>query len=98
MGKYIFDKYSLLHAGAGIFSKYIGKYLGWSFTAFVIIHIIFEIAENTFLRETINKSEWWPGGKPESDSFMNSMGDTISFILGWIATSHIEQYILKKYI
>ena len=33
----------------------------------------------------------WPGKKPYADSYINNLGDTIFFILGWISA-----YIINK--
>ena len=32
----------------------------------------------------------WPGGKQYSDKFINSFGDTIGAILGWLSACFID--------
>jgi hypothetical protein len=39
---------------------------------------------------------FWPGGKPKSDSIINSVGDTIGVILGWISAYYLDK-IGNKY-
>ncbi len=95
MGIHMFDAYSLLHMGTGFIGKYLSDILGLSFGIFIMMHIIFEILENTILREYINTIQWWPGGKPKSDSLINIIGDIISAVIGWHALSHLDRSILR---
>lgn len=81
MGVHFTDKYSLLHFACGI----VVYYWNVSFVAWFILHLIFELAENT---ETgmhyIRKVKLWPGGKTHPDSRLNSVGDQFYSVLGWL--------------
>ena len=76
MGQFLFDQYSLLHFAMGVVNYFWGaKPLTW-----LVSHALFELAENTepgmaFINKYIT---FWPGGKPEADSWMNILGDNIS--------------------
>ena len=39
---------------------------------------------------------FWPGGKPKSDTVINSMGDTFGAIMGWISAYYLDK-IGNKY-
>lgn len=86
MGVHFTDKYSLLHFASGI----VAYYWNVSLVAWFIIHLIFELAENT---ETgmyyIRKIKLWPGGKSHPDSWMNSAGDQVYSIIGWVVAHWI---------
>ena len=100
MGEYLLDQYSLLHFAVGI----IFYYWNVSFSISLIIHIIFELFENTqFGMLIINKVFVgkhifnWPGGKNKSDSFINSfIGDNLSFVCGWLLAKKLNDYGSKK--
>jgi hypothetical protein len=81
MGVFFTDKYSLLHFASGI----VAYYWNVSFVAWFILHLIFELAENT---ETgmhyIRKVKLWPGGKVHPDSWLNRAGDQFYSVLGWL--------------
>lgn len=81
MGVHFTDKFSLLHFASGI----VAYYWNVSFVALFILHLIFEMAENT---ETgmhyIRKVKLWPGGKAHADSWINSVGDQFYSALGWL--------------
>jgi hypothetical protein len=80
MGTALFDQYSLLHFSSGI----IAKFFRLSFVNWFILNIVFEYFENiSEITIFINKLKWWPGGKPKSDTFINSVGDIFSAMLGW---------------
>jgi hypothetical protein len=81
MGNKFFDKFFYLHIATGIMSYF----LNISFINAIILHIIFEIVENSKqgIRFINNYLTFWPGGKPRSDTFINSFGDTVAFALGW---------------
>jgi len=81
MGVYFLDQYSLLHFATGI----LWRHLNLGFITLLIFHIIFEYVENTKNgMHFINKYfTFWPGGKPKSDTFINSFGDIISSLVGW---------------
>ena len=59
-----------------------------------MIHIIFEILENTnYGIFIINKYfTFWPGGKPKADAIKNSIGDTIGSIIGWYLSKLLDSY------
>lgn len=81
MGTKFTDHYSLLHFSVGIFVYY------WniSFVTWFILHMIFELSENTKGGMTIiNHFPFWPGGKEEPDSALNSIGDQFYAMFGWI--------------
>ncbi|MEK6264073.1 MAG: hypothetical protein N2B06_04795 [Clostridium sp.] len=80
MGLKFFDTYSLLHFSVGIVFYY------WDirFDTSIIIHLIYEIIENTPLgMMIISKLPLWPGEKTYADAIINSIGDTFFFGLGW---------------
>jgi len=89
MGHRFFDQYSLLHFAAGVTAYF----WGIKFMIFVCLHIIFEALENSKLGiKLINSLIFWPGGKPEPDSFTNIVGDNIFAYLGWIAAYSLDKY------
>ena len=99
--------FTLFHFIAGI----IGRILKIPIMYFFILHILFELGENVFIRikktgDIIRKIEKWYLNilknitkhmnfyiKIEEeyygDSLINSMGDTIFAILGWILTEQL---------
>lgn len=91
MGKQFIDQYSLLHFAFGI----VAYFFSISIEQWFLIHLVFEITENSKLgMEFINlyTLNYWPGGKPYADSFINSFGDTIFALSGWIFASIIDDY------
>jgi hypothetical protein len=88
MGNKLFDKFTYLHFASGITTYY------WniSFTWMLILHTIFEILENTSTGIHIidNYITFWPGGKVRADSLINSIGDTIGVIIGWVSAYYIS--------
>ena len=93
MGTLLFDQYSLLHFSVGV----IAYFFGFSIIQWTIIHIMFELIENTqtgmFI---INKYfTFWPGGKNYSDSFINSFGDVLSGTIGWLLAYWLDSYGIK---
>ena len=88
MGLDIMDKYSYLHFAVGIIFYYWNIKLSTS----IIIHILFEILENTptgiYIIDKYIKL--WPGGKKNKDSVTNSIGDTLFFVLGWLSASMLN--------
>ncbi len=94
MGQRFLDQYSLLHAAVGI----VMYFWGFGFLSSFAIHTLFEIAENTktgihFINNTLTM---WPGGKPKADSFQNNVGDTVAFVIGWIAANYLDSYGISK--
>lgn len=88
MGTELMDRFSYLHFAVGVIFYY------WKIGLFpsVILHTVFEVVENTeFGMNIINKYiTLWPGGKPHADTFINNVGDTIFFILGWLSAHYIN--------
>ena len=85
MGKYFFDKYSLLHFAWGVIARYLNiRLYDW-----LALNIVFEIVENTsYGMNVINRYFWfWPGGKPERDSLLNNIGDIIFALLGYMVSN-----------
>lgn len=89
MGLLLFDQYSILHFAMGI----VFYFWGIGLKSSTIIHILFEVLENTTIgMATINKFYYWPGGKEKADSLTNSIGDTLFFIVGWIIAKWLDNY------
>lgn len=93
MGRYFTDQFSLLHFSVGV----VAYFFGIPLILFIILHTIFEITENTKTGiHIINKYfTFWPGGKPEADTLLNSFGDTIYSILGFIVANQLDNYYKK---
>jgi len=93
MGNYFMDQYSLLHFASGI----VAYFWNINLLTWIILHVIFEILENTTVGiKMINKIKLWPGGKPEPDSLINSLGDNVFAILGWMMAYYVDN-IGQKY-
>jgi len=93
MGKYFIDQFSILHFSSGV----IAYFWGISFLNWIILHTIFEILENTkkgvHFIDTYLKI--WPGGKKSSDYLINSIGDTIFAIIGFIISKYLDKHYKK---
>ncbi len=76
----IVDPYSLAHAGGGV----VARSLKLSLTQTIILHTIFEVAENTYLKFHPLTRKIFPD--PSKDTLLNSVGDTISTAIGWYLT------------
>ena len=50
------------------------------------------MAENSRLQKELGKIEIWPGRKPSPDTFMNSVGDQVSTMIGWCIGYVINTY------
>ncbi len=86
MGAHFMDAYSLLHFAVGV----VVRHWGISLIAWIVAHTIFEVVENTrtgmdFINTRIKA---WPGGKPAADSLLNSAGDTVFSIAGWLVADY----------
>jgi len=99
MGYYFFDQYSILHFSVGV----VMYFWNISFVTALILHIIFEIIENTKIgMNFINKYFIhpgyfsWPGGKNYSDSLINTIGDNVFFILGYVISYYVDIYAVKN--
>jgi len=92
MGVNFFDQFSLLHFSSGV----LAYFWGLSPVAWFLLHLVFEIVENTPLGVyTINTYIWfWPGGKPQADSLLNSIGDHFFAILGYWVAMAMDQYFV----
>ena len=90
MGNKFIDQYSLLHFAVGI----VVYFWDISLLSWFVLHTIFELIENTqqgiyFINNYIT---WWPGEKPRPDSIINSIGDTIFSLLGWVIAYYTDQF------
>jgi hypothetical protein len=95
MGIYFFDEFSLLHLASGI----IFQYFDFSFIQHLYLHILFEILENTQIGiSLINKLYSLAPGliKTESDSLINSFGDVIYGIIGWLIAYYFRKLFNKN--
>ena len=90
MGKQFLDQYSLLHYSTGVAAYYWGV----PFWTWVVIHVGFEVAENTKsgMRFINTSLTFWPGGKPKQDTLLNVAGDNLSAILGWYCAKLLDEY------
>ena len=93
MGIFLFDQYSLLHMATGIIAYFWGIKLKY----YILLHIAYEYLENTQLGMSwINQVTFFPGGKNYPDSLINSSGDIISGILGWLIAKWLDDYGSRK--
>ena len=93
MGTQCFDQFSLLHGAVGV----IFYFWGISFWWWMLIHILYEIIENTSQGMMIinHYFTWWPGGKEFADAWVNNMGDLFSGAMGWWIASLLDRYMGK---
>ena len=93
MGFYFTDNFSLLHFASGI----IANYLGLSLLNWFILHLIYEILQNSYYGIWFinNVIVLWPGGKLNYDSYINIIGDQFYGILGWIFTYYFIYFFYK---
>ena len=93
MGKYFLDQYSLLHFAAGV----VAYFWGIDFKLWLVLNIVFEIVENQpIFMNMLNNINIWPGGKSAPDSFINSIGDILCGMIGWILAMYLDDYIKKR--
>lgn len=94
MGLHFYDQYSLLHFSVGVLI-YFWKFSLWS--AFVI-HTFFELLENTQLgmKFITDYFTLWPGGKTFADSHLNTLGDTVFFLVGFVSAQFLDEYYNKS--
>lgn len=95
MGLKFTDQYSLLHFATGV----VAYFFRVSFHQWFIIHLLFELLENTqsgvnFIDTTLT---WWPGGKQQPDSIINSIGDQMYSLIGWGIAFYLEQIFGDPY-
>ena len=88
MGYRFIDQYSLLHVASGI----IAYFFGLSVTKWFMIHLIFELIENTDQGIVIiNKYfTFWPGGKLYADSMINIISDQTFSIIGFYLANMVD--------
>ena len=88
MGKQTFDQYTYLHFAVGV----VTYYWGFKLRDVFLMHTIFELFENTPFGMSIinNHLTIWPGGKPQPDSMLNIIGDTLGFLVGWISAYYLD--------
>lgn len=89
------DKYTYLHFAVGV----VMYYLGFSLTLTIVLHIIFEVVENTpeGIRFINRYMAWfWPGGKDEPDASINMIGDTCGAALGWLSACTVDMFSNEK--
>ena len=94
MGHYFMDTFSYLHFAVGV----VTYFWGITFKNLLIIHIIFELLENSqFGINFINKVIYfWPGGKQKPDTLINQFGDILFSLLGWLSALYLNK-LTKKY-
>ena len=76
----IFDPYSIAHAGSGV----VARSLKLSLLQTIVLHTIFEIVENNYLKFHPTVKKIFPD--PSKDTLLNSIGDTVSIAAGWYLT------------
>ena len=87
MGIHFLDQYTYLHFAVGI----IVYFWNISLLNLFILHVIFEMLENTQMGiYVINKLLFWPGGKSKPDTIINSIGDTTGSLIGWISAYYLD--------
>jgi hypothetical protein len=96
MGSRVIDQYSLLHTAVGI----IAYFWGISWYTLLIVHILFEILENTQVGMTIINTymPFWPGGKPRADSVLNQISDNAFSLLGWFVSQQADRMSVEKHL
>ena len=89
MGYLYFDQYTYLHFAVGI----VVYFWNISLLNWVILHTIFEFLENTQMGVNIINQYivFWPGGKPKSDTIINSVGDTFGAVVGWLSAYYLDK-------
>ena len=76
----MFDPYSIAHAGSGV----VARSLQLSLLQTIVLHTIFEIVENNYLKFHPTIKKIFPD--PSKDTLLNSVGDTVSIAAGWYLT------------
>jgi len=95
MGHLWFDQFSILHFATGV----VAYFWGISLYVIMMIHILFELFENTtygiwFIDEWV---PFWPGGKSHPDSLLNCITDTLFTGVGWIISFWLDKVYTSKY-
>lgn len=88
MGVKFFDQFSILHASSGV----IAYFWGMSFQTWFVLHLLFEILENTDVGMHFINTYFtlWPGGKESSDSFLNMVSDQFFGMFGWLVAHYLD--------
>jgi hypothetical protein len=69
----------------------VAYFWGISPIPFFLAHVTFEVVENTDAgMDFINKTHWWPGGKPRS--ITNMMGDNLAAVAGYYCTYNLARW------
>lgn len=96
MGVAFFDEFSLLHFAVGV----VVQFWGVSLKAWLVMHVLFELAENTVWgMNAINTGflgRVWPGGKPKADNLVNRVGDVAFGALGWLVAKKLRSLLAKQ--
>lgn len=92
MGKAWLDEYTPLHVAAGV----IAYYWGVSLLNLTLLHIIFELVENSEKgMQMIRSFPLWPGGKTHADSWKNQVSDILASVIGWMFSSYLFKVLQK---
>jgi hypothetical protein len=92
MGKAWLDEYTPLHVAVGV----IAYYWGISLLNLTLLHIVFELLENTEKgMELIRSFPLWPGGKTHADSYVNQVSDILASVVGWMFCSSLFTWLRK---
>ena len=87
----LFDQYTYLHFAVGI----VVYFWGISLKTWIILHTIYEIFETSKIGSNIiNKyfAKIWPGGgKHIAEPIINSIGDTLGCVVGWVSAYYLDQ-------
>ena len=90
MGVNILDQYSLLHLASGI----VAYFWGVNFKLHLILHIIFELLENSSIGICIINRyiyKYTPMNKTYPDYPINIIGDIISGVIGWLLAYYLDK-------
>jgi len=89
MGKQFMDQFTYLHVAMGI----VFYFWGVSLRDWIVIHTVYELFENTELgTKLINRLfPMWPGGKTYYDYSINSIGDTVGAVAGWLSARELDR-------
>jgi len=90
MGKYLIDQFSLLHFSVGV----VVYFFGIDIMTWFILHALFELIENSGhgVHFIDNNLTFWPGGKKAPDYLINSIGDQIFAMIGFVVAMMLDDY------
>lgn len=99
MGYLFLDQYSLLHFAVGV----VAYFWYFDFWSAFLLHTLFEAFENIpigirILNKLFPKGGLfrWPGDKVKSDSFINTVGDTLAFVVGYLISKYLDELSTLK--